>query len=173
MPGQADCFVEDGIESSHGDKHLVKAQEWKVLVPVATAWIVIAGKPIYKMCLCDQGASQNLYHKRIWNKPKWEHWKDQLRSSENRHDFEEECREYATRALAKVVEVEKTFQLSLTAYDCQSSSLIEADWRRCRVLQQTAMMRPGVTSIFLVSPASRLTLNILSNVNVAEWGAHV
>jgi hypothetical protein len=105
---QADHFLEDGIESSHKDEHVVKAQAWKVLVPVSATWIMIAGKTIYKMCLESQDLSQNLYNKRVWNKSRWEYWKEQLRSFENRHDFDEECRGYATRALTKMLEVEGT-----------------------------------------------------------------
>jgi hypothetical protein len=104
-----DDFLMDGIESFHNDEHFVKAQEWKVLLPVATAWIIIAGKTIYKTCLEEHGASLNLHSKRVWNIPRWELWKAQLRVSESKHDFNEECRGCATRALAKMVEVEKGF----------------------------------------------------------------
>jgi hypothetical protein len=74
---------------------------------------MIAGKTIYKMCLEDHEPRQhlNLRNKRVWNKPKWEHWKEQLRSFEKRDDFDEGCRGCATGALAKMVEVEKMFQV--------------------------------------------------------------
>jgi hypothetical protein len=103
---QADHFLEDGIESSHHDEHVVKAQAWRVLLPVSATWILIAGKKVYKMCLEDK--SQNHYSKRVWDNSKWEHWKGQLQLFENRHDFDEECRGYATRALVKMFEVEGT-----------------------------------------------------------------
>jgi hypothetical protein len=70
LPAQVDLFLEGGIESSHNDEHFVKSQEWKVLLPVSTAWIMIAGKTVYKLCLDDQGASLNPYNKRVWNKPR-------------------------------------------------------------------------------------------------------
>jgi hypothetical protein len=105
-----DDFLMEGIESPHNDEHFVKAQEWKVLLPVATAWIMIAGKIIYKTCLEDHGASLNLHSKRVWNRSRWELWKEQLRVFENRQDFDEECRGCATRALAKMVEVEEEYQ---------------------------------------------------------------
>jgi hypothetical protein len=108
---QADRFLADGIESSHNDDHFVKSQEWKVLVPASTAWIMVAGKTIYKLCLEDHEPCQhlnlNLRSKRVWNKSKWEHWKEQLRIFEKKDDFDDECRGCATRALAKMVEVEE------------------------------------------------------------------
>ena len=82
-----------------------------MLLPVSVAWIMIAGKTIYKIGLDDQDAGQNFHGKRVWNKPTWELWKEQLRAFENREDFDEECRGYATRALAKMVEVEQGLQV--------------------------------------------------------------
>lgn len=107
LPAQADHFLQDGIESSHNDEHVVKSQEWKVLLPVSATWIIIAGKTIYQMCLEGKDLSPNLRNKRVWSKSKWEFWREQFRIFENKHDFNEECRRYATRALAKMVEVEK------------------------------------------------------------------
>ncbi|KAM0709969.1 hypothetical protein Q7P35_002331 [Cladosporium inversicolor] len=104
LAAQADHLLEDGIESPHNDEHPVKSRAWKVLLPMSATWFIIAGKTIYKMCLDDQ-ESQNLHSNRVWNKPKWELWKEQLRKFENRNNFDEECRGYATRALAKMVEV--------------------------------------------------------------------
>jgi hypothetical protein len=100
-----------GIESSHNDEHFVKAREWKVLLPVASAWIMIAGRKIYKTCLEDRGVSMDLHSKRVWNKSRWELWKEQLGKFENRRDFDKECRGCATRALAKMVKVEEEFQV--------------------------------------------------------------
>jgi hypothetical protein len=100
-----------GVESSYNDKHFVKAQEWKVLLPAATAWIMIAGKTIYKTCLDDQGSKLDLHNERVWDKSRWELWKEQLRGFEDRHDFGEEYRGCATRALAKMVEVEEEFRV--------------------------------------------------------------
>lgn len=110
---QADRFLADGIESSHNDAHFVKSQEWKVLLPVSAAWILIAGKTIYKLCLEDHEPQRHLGHrnKRAWNKRKWEHWKGQLQIFETREDFDEECRGCAPRALATMVEVEKVVQV--------------------------------------------------------------
>jgi hypothetical protein len=108
---QADHFLGDGIESTHTDKHIVKSQEWKVLIPASASWILIAGKTIYKMCLDDQYASQKFHSKRVWNKARWELWKEQLRKFENRDDFDEECRGYASRALAKMVDVESMLRI--------------------------------------------------------------
>jgi hypothetical protein len=105
LSAQADRFLADGIESSYNDAHFVKSQEWKVLLPVAVAWIVIAGKTIYKMCLEGHEPSRhlNLRSKRVWDKPRWEYWKEQLWGFERRDDFDDECRGCATRALAKMV----------------------------------------------------------------------
>jgi hypothetical protein len=113
LSAQADRFLANGIESSHNDEHFVGSQEWKVLLPASAAWIMIAGKTIYKMCLEGHEPRQhlNLRNKRVWNKPKWEHWKEQLRAFEKGDDFDEECRGCATRALAKMVEVESVFQV--------------------------------------------------------------
>jgi hypothetical protein len=79
LPSQADHFLEDGIESSYSDEHVVKFKEWKVLIPASASRIMIAGKTIYKMCLDDQHASQRFHSKRPWNKARWELWKEQLR----------------------------------------------------------------------------------------------
>jgi hypothetical protein len=106
LAAQADHFLEDGIESSHKDEHVVKSQAWKVLLPVSATWILVAGKTIYKMCLDGQKVSLDLHSKRVWDKPRWEHWKERLQLFENRLDFDEECRGYATRALAKMSEVD-------------------------------------------------------------------
>lgn len=111
LPSQADHFLEDGIESSYSDEHVVKSKEWRVLIPASTSWILIAGKTIYKMCLDDQHASQKSHSKRPWNKARWELWKEQLRKFENRDDFDDECRGYASRALAKMVHVEEAPQV--------------------------------------------------------------
>lgn len=111
LSAQADHFLEDGIESSHNDEHVIKSQEWKVLIPASASRIMIAGKTIYKMCLDDQDASQNFHSKRPWNKARWELWKEQLRKFENRDDFDDECRGYASRALAKMVHVEEAPQV--------------------------------------------------------------
>jgi hypothetical protein len=51
---------------------------------------MIAGKAIHKICLDDQDASEVFHSKRIWNKRKWELWKEQLRKFENSDDFDEE-----------------------------------------------------------------------------------
>jgi hypothetical protein len=110
---QADRFLADGIESSYNDEHFVKSQEWKGFVPASTAWIMIAGETIYKLCLEGHEPSRhlNLRSKRVWNKPRWELWKGQLRGFKRRHDLDEECRGCATRALAKMVEVEKVVRV--------------------------------------------------------------
>lgn len=109
LSAQADRFLADGIESSYNDEHFVKAQEWKVLVPASAAWIVIAGETIYKLCLEGHEPSRhlNLRSKRVWNKPRWELWKEQLRVFERRDDFDDECHGCATRALVKMEEVEE------------------------------------------------------------------
>jgi hypothetical protein len=78
---------------------------------VSATWLMIAGKAIYKMCLDNQDESQKFQSKRVWNKAKWELWKAQLRIFEKREDFDEECRGYANRALAKMVDVEKAPQV--------------------------------------------------------------
>jgi len=111
LPALADRFLEDGIESSHNEEHVVKSQAWKVLLPASTVWIMIAGKTIYKMCLDDHDASRNFHSQRVWNERQWELWKEQLGEFENRDDFDEECRGHVNRARAKMVEVEKILQV--------------------------------------------------------------
>lgn len=107
LAAQADRFLEYGIESTHRDEHVAKSQEWKVLLPVSTACIMIAGKTIYKLCLDDHDTSQSFHGKRVWYEPRWKLWEEQLRAFEKRGDCDEECRGYATRAIAKMEEVEK------------------------------------------------------------------
>ena len=82
-----------------------------MLLPASAAWVMIAGKTIYRLCLEDHEPRQhlNLRTKRVWNKPKWEHWKEALRIFEKREDLDGIRRGCAARALAKMVEVEKVF----------------------------------------------------------------
>jgi hypothetical protein len=55
LPLHASYILQIGIEHSY-DKHSnevagVDCDEWRALVPVATTWLSIAGKTIYKHCL--------------------------------------------------------------------------------------------------------------------------
>lgn len=103
---QANSLLCDGIESDHKDEYIVTAQAWKVLLPVSAAWITIAGERLYKICLGDDNAGQNHFVNRVWDRQKWDVWKEQLRSFENRADFDEECRSTAAQARNKMERVE-------------------------------------------------------------------
>jgi hypothetical protein len=84
----------------------VDDDEWEALLPLAAAWVSIAGEAIYSHCVSDD--ESNGWG--TWEVQRWEEWKKQLERFSKRDDFNEECWGPAAQTLRKMIEIEAGHQ---------------------------------------------------------------
>jgi hypothetical protein len=115
---EVDKILQLGIDQSYDEASRIKPREWQVLLPAATAWLLIAGKTIYDYCLCDEAEEASGKEssrtrvdrwrngRRIWNREMWKHWKDRLQSLANQRNIDGEYRALAARTATEMVKIE-------------------------------------------------------------------
>jgi hypothetical protein len=112
LPVYTSSFLKIGLEHSYDENSddiaRVDRDEWETLVPVATTWLLIAGKAIYERCQEDD--LYDGWQKGTWNLQRWELWKQQLEQFAERKDFDDECRRLASQTVKKMAEVEAEYQ---------------------------------------------------------------
>lgn len=108
LSAQADLFLRTGIENRYIDENEIKSREWKVLLPAAAAWLSIAGRKIYEVCLGEDEAegSHTKRGRRAWSKQTWNNWKDQLHQHAGRDDIDKDCRKCAAQAARAMQQAE-------------------------------------------------------------------
>ena len=108
------CFLKVGLEHSWDANSEYKARvdrdEWKTLIPVATTWLLIAGKAIYEHCHCRKEVLYGGWQKGTWNLQRWNMWKQQLEAFAKRGDFDDECRGLASQTVEKMAVIEAEYQ---------------------------------------------------------------
>lgn len=89
------------------------AQEWRLLIPAAATWLLVAGRTIYEHCLDSQSPmlGENDRSREEWvegqfSLQRWSCWKERLRTFTERRDFSDECREYSAHTVAEMNEIE-------------------------------------------------------------------
>lgn len=119
LPWSAGFMLSMGLEQDHvvEDPEVIKGHEWRILVPAAATWLLIAGKIIYERCMMqdsgqvDEDCMQRKeWSEGIWTMERWSNWKKQLLRFSERVDFNDECRAYAAQALVSMIEVEAQHQ---------------------------------------------------------------
>lgn len=108
------CFLKVGLEhpwdANSEYTARVDRDEWKTLIPMATTWLLIAGKAIYEHCHCRKEDLYGGWQKGTWNLQRWNLWKQQLETFAKRGDFDDECRGLASQTVRKMVEVEAEYE---------------------------------------------------------------
>lgn len=108
FPLEASYMLTTGLEHSYDkdfdDEVRVGRIEWSTLIPIATTWLLVAGKVIYEHCL--GGDLYDGWELGSWNIQRWDLWKKQLGDFEAREDFNDECRDLASQTTRKMVEIE-------------------------------------------------------------------
>ena len=109
LPLEATCCLKLGLEYSYNDELSdgPEADEFPLLIPAATTWLLFAGETIYEHC--SSGDTSNGWDRGLWNLQRWDLWKRQLTSFAKREDFNEECRELAEQTVKKMAEIENAF----------------------------------------------------------------
>lgn len=110
LTGPADASLRQGVENPYDSTHEVVSREWKVLLPAAATWLLIAGKKVYQTCLDEDEGSRRSTGRRNWSRQMWEDWKEMLQKLSDREDIDEESRSFAARAGKKMAEVELEHQ---------------------------------------------------------------
>lgn len=108
LPVYASYYLTIGLEHSYDEKSedivRVDRDEWETLIPIATAWLLIAGKTVYEHC--QDNDLYDGWEKGSWNLQRWNLWKKQLGQFAEREDFNDECRGLALQTFKKMAEVE-------------------------------------------------------------------
>lgn len=95
LPIEMSCFLKVGLEHSWDANSEYTARvdrdEWKTLIPVATTWLLIAGKAIYEHCHCRKEDLYGGWQKGTWNLQRWNLWKQQLETFAKRGDFDDDA----------------------------------------------------------------------------------
>lgn len=107
LPPQASEMLQLALEQPHEENDTnMKPFEWQVLVPVATAWLTIAGKTIYRHCLNNEVEDPEASEMEkagwggaTWTKQRWACWKVQLQKLREREDMDYEYRGLAAQAV--------------------------------------------------------------------------
>jgi hypothetical protein len=106
FPTEASFILHMALEHSYDEHSNYLAQvdddEWEALLPLAAAWLSIAGEAIYSHCASDD--ESNGWG--TWEVQRWEEWKKQLERLSKRDDFNEECWDLAAQTLTKMIEIE-------------------------------------------------------------------
>jgi hypothetical protein len=101
-------MVQEGIHRPYDTEHRAYPQEWKVLLPPAATWLIIAGAPIYRSCLrTDDERSGRNVEDHYLRKDRWEHWRIQLRDLATRDDLDDEYRGIAAYAVERMTQIEE------------------------------------------------------------------
>ena len=110
LPLEATCCLQLGLEYPYNKNSSggPDADEFSLLIPAATTWLLIAGETIYEHC--SSGDTSNGWDRGSWNPQRWELWKKQLTRFAEREDFNEECRELAEQTVKRMAEIEKDFK---------------------------------------------------------------
>jgi len=112
LPFYTSCLLKVGLEHFWDEKSedivRVGGDEWEVLIPVATTWLLISGKAIYEHCLEDD--LYDGWERDTWDLQRWNLWKQQLEHFGKRDDFSAECRSLASQTVTKMAEVEVEHQ---------------------------------------------------------------
>jgi hypothetical protein len=110
FPTEASFILHMTLEHSYDENSNYLAQvdddEWEALLPLAAAWLSIAGEAIYSHCVSDD--ESNGWG--TWEVQRWEEWKKQLERFSKRDDFNEECWGPAAQTLRKMIEIEAGHQ---------------------------------------------------------------
>jgi hypothetical protein len=110
FPTDASFILHMALEHSYDEHSNYLAQvdedEWEALLPLAGAWLPIAGEAIYSHCVGDD--ESNGWGK--WDVQRWEGWKKQLEKIAKRDSFNEECRGLAAQTLKKMINIEAGHQ---------------------------------------------------------------
>lgn len=108
LPLEASITLQMGLEHSYDEGSYevgrVEADDAPILIPAAAIWLLIAGRTIYDHCLGDE--TDDGWHMGTWDRQRWERWKTQLGEFAESDDFNEECRDVAAQAVAKMLEIE-------------------------------------------------------------------
>lgn len=115
LPHSAGLMLCMGLVQDHvvEDPEALEGHEWRILIPAAATWLLIAGKAIYERCLLQDSeeaeeccTEKNEWSQGIWTMQRWCDWKKQLLLFSERVDFNDECRVYAAQAFVSMIEIE-------------------------------------------------------------------
>ncbi|TIA64013.1 hypothetical protein D6C76_09707 [Aureobasidium pullulans] len=77
------------------------ADEWKMYIPPAEAWMSIAGEKLFGLC----------FDKSAFNADRWALWKQRFAELAEQEDIDERCRGFARKAVEKMRGIEQRVQL--------------------------------------------------------------
>jgi hypothetical protein len=108
---QAAIMLQDGADKPYNDENRSHPREWKVLLPPAATWLIIAGELIYKSCLRGEAerSTYRFFEDRYLRKDRWEHWRTQLRALATRDDLDDDCRGIAAHAVERMAQIEEGY----------------------------------------------------------------
>lgn len=114
LPLQTSYYLQIGLDHAW-DGSLDKIawgnhDQWETLIPVATTWLLIAGKTIYEHCHCQKEDLYDGWEMGTWNLQRWDLWKLQLKTFAKRADFNDECRGLASQTVQKMAAFEAEYQ---------------------------------------------------------------
>lgn len=89
--------MDEGLESGYDPENL--EQEWKVLIPPAATWILIAAEKMH--VLCKKG------YRNIEPAPeKWSLWRESFLTLSTSSKLDDRCRDLCVRAARRMAEIE-------------------------------------------------------------------
>jgi hypothetical protein len=112
---EVDFFLKDAIDQPYDKTDGIQAREWQVLLPSAAAWISIAGRRMYSICIDDDelikvDATREVRDKwgarrRFWSRQLWEHWKSRFEILARQENINNECQSLSARAAEKMASI--------------------------------------------------------------------
>ena len=90
------------------------ADEWKMYIPPAEAWMSIAGEKLSGLCFDKSVIHSAEPHERIqkaFNADRWALWKQRFAELAEQEDIDERCRGLARKAVEKMRGIEQRVQL--------------------------------------------------------------
>jgi hypothetical protein len=96
------CAFRD-ILSSFNDREM--ADEWKMYIPPAAAWIMIGGEVLYD--LCSKRVPSEWNQSAIFTPERWQIWKDRFSALADQTDINEHCQSLSREAAKEMERIEQ------------------------------------------------------------------
>jgi hypothetical protein len=100
----ASIAMEEGLDKPYDETRELK-EEWRMYVPPAATWVLIAGSKIHELCLMDQLPEDDNQHSvrsrwggRTYCQERWVFWKQRFQQLAEDTAIDARCQGYAKQA---------------------------------------------------------------------------
>jgi hypothetical protein len=148
LASYAHCAFQE-ILSSFDDREM--ADEWKMYIPPAVAWIMIGGEVLHDLCSKREPSAWN--QSAIFTPERWQLWKDRFLELADQTDIDEHCQNLSKEAAEEMDRIEQrawiyVARLSSSNEAMSSRSQRLSKWitRLCCNISQASIVKSSLCS---------------------------